>query len=140
MNYLKLTPAERKALPDTYGIPVNDEYTLHYERIRAKEEPTYLLDFDSVTLEMKCAFSIGLESYGSCCASWRIPQIIKANNNANKPAQLWHLYIGQVCGAGYTSAQINKAWNGYTKAQQQHITDAVNTYLDDCLEYLQNEF
>lgn len=140
MKYTALNAAERKALPETYGIPVYEAHTVRQERNRAKDEPTYDLAFESVTSEMATAFNIGLESYGSGIASWKIPQILKANGNANKPAQMWHLYISQVCGAAHTPARINTAWKRYTPAQQQHITTAVNAYLDDCLEHLQENF
>ena len=140
MRYTALTPAQRKALPDTYGIPVNDAYTLRQEATRAKDEPAYDLDYTSATSELRTALNIGLENYGSGIASWRIPAIIKGTAGNNKPAQMWQLYVSQVCGAKHTTPQVNKAWKGYTKAQQQAITVLINEYLDDCLAHLQDNF
>lgn len=138
MKYLKLTAAQRKALPDTYGIPVADAYTTQQERIRTSQPTTYDLDFGSATTEMNTALSIGLENYGSGIASWKIPQVLKAPGSANKPTQMWHLYVTQVCGAKHTAHNINTAWKHYTRAQQATITKAMNDYLDLCLEYLQD--
>jgi len=140
MNYRNATSAQLKALPDTYGIPVGDAYTLRVERDRAKQAPAYELDYSSATAELDAALRIGLPNYGSCIASWQIPRIIKANKNANKHAQMWHLYVTQVCGAAYTPAQINAAWRKYTPEQQATINGKLEAYLNGCFEYLVTAF
>lgn len=136
---MNISKSIRDSIPETYGIPVNDAYTLNRQATLWKHGNTYTLDFDSVTEELKTAFDMGLENYGSGMSSFVIPRILKMNNNANRPAQIWHLYISQVCG-DYEPHKVNKAWHSYTPEQQAFITAQCNDYLESCLEYLTMEF
>lgn len=131
--YKSLTAKQRAALPETYGVPVNAPYVLRQHEARKKQESSYDLDFLSVTEEFEISLDIGLSNYGSGRANWVIPEILKANSNTNKQAALWNLYISEVVGAGYTPAQIKKAWNSYSKSQQSFINSKIDEYLDNCL-------
>ena len=130
------TIAERNALPDTYGIPVNDPYTLHTDEVRRTKPPRYGLSYESATEELDYAIQMGLHNYGTGIASSVIPRILKSPGAEGQRA--WELYVWQVCGGGYTRAQIRKAWDGYTPAEKARITEALEEYLEDCFTELTN--
>ena len=130
-KYKSLTKKERDSLPSTYGAKPYP--------VKTREYKSYDLDFESVTDELDVALQIGLESYGDGKASWVICEILKASNNMNKQARMWQLYITEVCGS-YDNKEINKAWNNYTKDQQDFINKKMDEYLEYCLEYLQYNF
>lgn len=138
-TYTQLTPAQRLKLPRTYGHPVNAVYVARHEDTMWKHGNTYDLDFDSVTQELTVALDIGLENYGSGRASFEECRILRTNNTANKEAQLWKLYVSQVCG-DYSSTQVNNAWGNYTEEQQDYITAKMEQYLEWRLEYTLESF
>ena len=131
MKYKTLTKKERGSLPSTYGAKPHT--------VKERKYKSYDLDFESVTHELDVAIDIGLENYGTGKANWIICEILKASNNTNKQSRMWQLYITEVCGA-YDNKDINKAWNNYTKDQQDFINKKMDEYLDSCLEYLQLNF
>ena len=136
---LKLTTAQKALMPDTYGIPVNCNYTNSFHVTRTKQKPVYNLDFESITDELNAALDIGLENYGSGRANWIIPAILKAPNNANKLARYWQLYCSE-CANQHDSARIAKAWHSYTAEQREYINGILTESLKHCFDYLANNF
>lgn len=140
MKFNKLTHIERKSLPETYGVPVNDKYTESYHAIRQNQDISYnVANYDDITCELKDALNIGLENYGSNRGSYEICRILRGNNNMNKITLIWQLYCGEVANE-HDKAKIAKAWKSYTPEERRVITGQLTDYLDHCLEYLQESF
>jgi len=130
-KYKSLTKKERDSLPPTYGAKPH--------AVKPIDHKYYKLNFERVTHELDVALQIGLENYGTGKASWVICEILKGHRNMNKQARMWQLFVTEVCGS-YDNKEINKAWNNYTKDQQDFINKKMDEYLDSCLEYLNYNF
>lgn len=94
----------------------------------------YSLEFPEVTRELETALHIGLENYGSGMASFEECRILRLNVG-DKIAQLWKLYISQVCG-DHSDHLINVAWNNYTPEQKHYLETKLGDYLEYRLEYI----
>ena len=124
-TYRNISSEDRNALPTTFGA------TPH-------ANSRYISDLDpqdhKTTLEfLEEGFRIGLENYIDS-ASWRICDILKATNNANKEAQVFQLCLAAV--AAWDQKRALKAWHQLTKVDKVRAQAMCEDYLEHCLDYL----
>ena len=125
-TYRALTSDQRKKLPGTFGA------TPHANSVYISDSKN-----DDPTISMlQTSFNIGLENYIDS-ASWRICDILRASNNANKEAQVFQLAFNA---NGHTQKEALKAWYALDKGEQLETKKLCQGYLEHCLGYLQEEF
>lgn len=127
-NYRQATPAQREALPNTFGYPVGEG-----DRVSNVNNSE---DFDSVKELFEEVAHFGAENYISS-AAWRLPQILKMTNGANKEAQASAVIWNAI---GFTQQRGIKIWKGYTVPQRAKLNEIAADYLESVYEYLAEEF
>ena len=129
-NLNELTRAMQKDITGNFRTPCKNDF-IEYNNmdIAVDINGVRANDFESLLIDLKITFDIGIENYtGGVVAHEKLTNILKSTKNANKTAQLFNLFCWLVYREN-SQYYINKFYKNLSKVEQAKLNNVLEHYL-----------